>query len=213
VIAAMQFDYRTEPYRSALIIAGVLVLLAAVVQLALFRAVLLAVAAGPGAWALLQWRRQGRGVRLQTDCVEIQPSLVGRVRQIPYSTIQGYLTTSRSQLVVAYQKPDKITASTQASHALTDIRPESHRAGPHYGLVVTPAVANPTALAAALAAHAPSSPQPHFTVDDLKAWMRRRRLRNAIIVMLVVLGTPLYFILIGRVIASIQAIGVYTSGR
>jgi hypothetical protein len=209
----MQFDYRTEPHRSALIIAGGLVLLAAVVQLALLRAVLLAVAAGPGAWALLQWRRQGRGVRLQTDGVEIQPSLIGPIRQIPYSAIQGYLTTPRSQLVVAYQKPDKVSTSTARPHALTDIRPETHRTGPHYGLVVTPAVANPTALTAALAARVPQSPQPHFTQEDLKAWMRRRRLRNAILVMLAVLGTPLYIILIGRVIASLQTIGVYNSGR
>jgi hypothetical protein len=98
-------------------------------------------------------------------------------------------------------------------HALTDIRPETHRTGPHYGLVVTPAVANPTALTAALAARVPQSPQPHFTQEDLKAWMRRRRLRNAILVMLAVLGTPLYIILIGRVIASLQTIGVYNSGR
>jgi hypothetical protein len=209
----MQFDYRTEPHRSALIIAGGLVLLAAVVQLALLRAVLLAVAAGPGAWALLQWRRQGRGVRLQTDGVEIQPSLIGPIRQIPYSAIQGYLTTPRSQLVVAYQKPDKVSTSTEMPHALTDIRPETHRTGPHYGLVVTPAVANPTALTAALAARVPQSPQPHFTQEDLKAWMRRRRLRNAILVMLAVLGTPLYIILIGRVIAALQTIGVYNSGR
>ncbi|GEM_PF-992956 len=209
----MQFDYRTEPHRSALIIAGGLVLLAAVVQLALLRAVLLAVAAGPGAWALLQWRRQGRGVRLQTDGVEIQPSLIGPIRQIPYSAIQGYLTTPRSQLVVAYQKPDKVSTSTEMPHALTDIRPETHRTGPHYGLAVTPAVANPTALTAALAARVPQSPQPHFTQEDLKAWMRRRRLRNAILVMLAVLGTPLYIILIGRVIASLQTIGVYNSGR
>jgi hypothetical protein len=209
----MQFDYRTEPHRSALIIAGGLVLLAAVVQLALLRAVLLAVAAGPGAWALLQWRRQGHGVRLQTDGVEIQPSLIGPIRQIPYSAIQGYLTTPRSQLVVAYQKPDKVSTSTEMPHALTDIRPETHRTGPHYGLVVTPAVANPTALTAALAARVPQSPQPHFTQEDLKAWMRRRRLRNAILVMLAVLGTPLYIILIGRVIAALQTIGVYNSGR
>jgi hypothetical protein len=209
----MQFDYRTEPYRSALIIAGILVLLAVVVQLPLFRAVLLAMAAGPGAWALLQLRRQGHGVRFNTNCVEIQPSVIGRIRQIPYSAIQGFMTTPKSQLVVAFQNPDKAPAPTEAPHALTDIRPETHRSGPRYGLAVTPAVTNPADLTVALAARVPQSPQPHFTADDLKAWMRRRRLRNAILVMLAVLGTPLYFILIGRVIASIQTIGVYTGGR
>lgn len=209
----MQFDYRTEPFRTALMISGVLVLLAVFVPVNLFRAVLLALAAGPGAWAVLQWRRRGRGLRFNADNLEIQPSVIGRVRRIPYSAILSYMTTPKSQLVVAYQKPDKAPAPQEAPHALTDIRPETHRAGPRYGLMVTPSICNKDEAVAVLATHVPQLTEPRFTAVDLKTWMRRRRLRNAILIMLAVLGTPLYFIIIGRVIASIQTIGVYTSGR
>jgi uncharacterized membrane protein YdbT with pleckstrin-like domain len=210
----MQFDYRTEPYRAGLLIAGGLLLMTVFAPLPLLRIVLLALAAGPGTWALLQWRRRGRGVRLDADAVVIQPSLVGRVRRIPYSAIQNFMTTPGGQLVIAYQKPDKApTVQPAAPKSLTDIHPESYHSGPRYGLTVTPTVSNHDALVSALATRLPQTAEPRFHTDDLKAWMARRRLRNLILIVLAVLATPLYIVLMGRVIASILSIGVYTSGR
>ena len=206
----MQFVYRTEPYRAPLLIAAGLVLVAVFAPLLLFRMILLAMAAGPGAWALIQWRRHGRGVQMGEEGVLIQPSLIGRARLIPYHAIQNFMLTPKGQLVLAYQKPEKVSpVQITSPQALTDIRPESHRSGPRYGLSVTPALDNYGSLAEALSAHLAPDAERHFTVDDLKAWRNRRRLRNAIFILLAVLATPVYIIVIGRIIASFLSIGIY----
>jgi hypothetical protein len=107
---------------------------------------------------------------------------------------------------VAYQQEAKQspTPSTIGSRpALTEIRPETHKR-PRYRLIVTSALHHADQLAAVLAERIPHDPNADqwFSADDLMAWINRRRIRNFILVVLGVLGTPIYVIVLGRIVTS-----------
>src|SRR5262249_46064635 len=153
------------------------------------RLILVAMAVGPGAWALLQWLRRGRGVQLDSDCLLIQHSITGRARRIPLAAVRSFTTTSGDRLLLLYRPPDKAPAANTTSDgplALTNIRPESHQSRPRYKLAVTPALNQPREVVEALAGLvqpvAPGDIQ--LLSDDLLAWARRRRVRNFILVVL-----------------------------
>jgi hypothetical protein len=212
----MRFEYVSERNRLPLIIAGVLALGALVVSVLLFRVFLLALAAGPGSWALIQWLRRGRGVEIEAEDSQliIDNPLLHRTRYIPLSSIRGFTLTPRKGLAVAYQmetKPAPAPTPIVSRPALTDMRPETHQR-PRYRLTVTSTINRADELVAALAECVPADPQPEqwFSADDLMAWISRRRLRNFILVVLGVLGTPIYVIVIGRLVASILSL---TGGR
>jgi hypothetical protein len=206
----MRFEYTSEPNRVPLIVAGVLILCAVIVPVLLFRIIFLAIAAGPGLWAALQWLRRGYGLQIADDQLLVGNPLLRRTRQIPLAMIRGYTLTPRKGLAVAYEQkatqspPSSTPLSTIGSRpALTDMRPETHKR-PRYRLIVTSAINHADQLAAVLAEHIPHDLKADqwFSADDLMAWISRRRIRNFILVVLGVLGTPIYVIVIGRIVAS-----------
>jgi hypothetical protein len=209
----MRFEYISERNRLALIIAGVLTLCAVIVPVLLFRIIFLAFAAGPGLWALLQWLRRGRGLQIEDNQLLIDNPLLRRTHHIPFGDIRGFSLTPRKGLAIAYQQETKHSPAPPpigSRPALTDMRPETHQR-PRYRLAVTSAINNADQLIAVLAERISHDPKPdqRFSADDLMAWINRRRIRNFILVVLGVLGTPIYVIVIGRIAASILSmIGV-----
>jgi hypothetical protein len=206
----MRFEYTSEPNRVPLIITGVLILGAVMVPVLLFRVIFLAIAAGPGVWAALQWLRRGYGLQIEDDQLLVGNPLLRRTRQIPLAMIRGFTLTPRKGLAVAYQQEVKQSSppSTIGSRpALTDMRPETHKR-PRYRLIVTSAIHHAEQLATVLTERIPHDPKADqwFSAEDLMAWISRRRIRNFILVVLGVLGTPIYVIVIGRIVASVLSL-------
>jgi hypothetical protein len=207
----VQFEYHSEPTRGALLATAALIVCAALVPVALFRTVLLAIAAGPGTWTLIQWLRRGRGVQAGDEHLLIRGWLAGRVRSIPYAAIRGHAITQAGGLMIAYRQPESPPPRTAGSSslALTDLRPESYQ-GPRYRLIVTPPVDRAGELGAALDARVrrvTAADDRWFSADQLLAWARQRRIRNIVLALLLLAGTPLYVIIAGRIVASILSFG------
>ncbi|MCC7449888.1 MAG: hypothetical protein IT324_20885 [Anaerolineae bacterium] len=208
----MRFRYHTEPIRTALIMVAVVVIAAFLIPNSLLRIIVLALAAGPGAWAILQRLRRRVGVHLTDDRLVIENALNGRTSTIPYTMIRGYLVTPSGGLVVAYTEPPKPEAAKPAIQgvALTAARPESHRR-PKQRLVVAPPIDDADNLIRALDMQWQRVPPtvPPVTEQELRQWMRRKQIRDWIVLIVGVLATPLYVIIIGRVIASfLNVLGV-----
>lgn len=202
----MRFEYITDQNRAALIVAGILLVCAVIAPLTLFRVIFLALAAGPGSWALIQWVRQRHGVQLDDDQLLIDNPLLRRIRQIPLAAIRGYALTPRKGLAVAYAQEAKRTPSPPtigSRPALNEMRPETHKR-PRYRLVVTSPLNQADQLVTILTERVPIDPTVDgwFDADDISAWINRRRIRNFILIVLGVLGTPIYVIIIGRIVAS-----------
>jgi hypothetical protein len=210
----MRFDYRVEPVRQALLLAGVFLFVALLVREPLIQIVLLAVAAGPAAWAAIQWIRRGRGVQVCDDHLLVENPLLRRARHIPYRAVRGYSVTGAGGLAVAYEKAAQpATAATNRTPALTSLRPESHTLRPRYTLVVTSPLVHADNLSAALTERLGNTAARSITGDDVLAWARRRRVRNLLLIVLAVLGTPLYVIVIGRIIAGFISFGAVNVTR
>jgi hypothetical protein len=213
----MKFEYRTEPVRQALVLTAVCVLAALLINLPLIQVSLLAAAAGPAVWMLIQVLRRGHGLQVCDDHLLIQNPLLRRARRIQYSAVCGYAATRSGGLAVAYEKPPRPPQGQVDSKplALTDLRPESYTTRPRYGLAVTSPLYHTDNLIASLAermGNRPASDQP-FSADDIMAWARRKRVRNFILIVLAVLGTPLYVIIAGRIIASFLSYGAVNVTR
>jgi hypothetical protein len=207
----VQFEYHSEPTRGALLATVALIVCAALVPVALFRTVLLAIAAGPGTWTLIQWLRRGRGVQAGDEHLLIRGWLAGRARSIPYAAIRGHTITRAGGLMIAYRQPESPPPRTAGSSslALTDLRPESYQ-GPRYRLIVTPPVDRAGELGAALDARVQpvrAADDRWFSADQLLVWARQRRIRNIVFALLLIAGTPLYVIIAGRIVASILSFG------
>lgn len=208
----MRFSYHTEPIRNALIMVVLIVIVALLIPNSLLRIVVLALAAGPGAWAILQRLRRRVGVYLTEDRLVIENALNGRASNIPYTMIRGYLLTPADGLVVAYVeplKPEPVKRPIQGV-ALTAARPESHRR-PKQRLVVAPPIDDADNLIRALDQQLQRTPPtaPSVSEQELRQWMRRKQIRDWIVLIIGVLATPLYVIIIGRVIASfLNVLGV-----
>ncbi len=169
----MRFGYHTEPIRAALILVAMLVIAALLIPSGLLRILALALAVGPGAWAILQRRRRRAQVYLTDELLVIENALNGRA------------------------KP------ANKGVALTDTRPESH-CRPKQRLVVAPPIDDADNLIRALEKHLqriPPTVEP-ISEQELRQWMRRKRIRDVVVLIVGVLATPLYVIIIGRVIAS-----------
>ena len=208
----MRFSYHTEPIRAALILVAMLVIAALLIPNGLLRILVLALAVGPGAWAILQRRRRRAQVYLTDELLVIENALTGRAVNIPYNMIRGYLLTPSDGLAVAYIEAPKPETAKPANKgvALTDTRPESYRR-PKQRLVVAPPIDDADNLIRALEKHLqriPPTVEP-ISEQELRQWMRRKRIRDVVVLIVGVLATPLYVIIIGRVIASfINVLGV-----
>jgi hypothetical protein len=200
------FEYRTEPIRSAVIATLMLVFFAVFMPFLLFQLMILCVAAGPGAWALVQLLRRGRGVHITPDNLVIQSVITRRTLHIPYARMIG-CTRRGSNLIAGWLAEPPAEPTVQSTPkpagppALTDLRPETH-VYPRRQLFETAPLANADSCFAALRQQLEASPHPEsaFTSDDLLAWAHRRRRRDTLLLILGVLATPLYVIFIGHVL-------------
>ena len=209
----MRFEYHTEPVRQALLLTGLFLVAPFLVREPLVQIVLLALGAGPAAWAFIQWIRRGYGVQVCDDHILVENPLLRRARRISYPAVRGYAVTGAGGLAVAYEKPAQPSAPTGSSPSLTSLRPESHILRPRYSLVVTSPLNRADSLAAMLVDRLGNTIAQSVTADDVLGWARRRRVRNFILIVFAVLGTPLYVIVIGRIIASFISFGAVNVRR
>src|SRR5690242_15033175 len=110
----MRFPYQAADPRPAALAALVLIIAGVLVPLPLFKAILLSFAAGPGAWALLQWQRRGHGLTLGNKEVVIERSFA-RSQRIPYTMIRGFAATPRDSLVLAIEDAQKAAVQDQTT--------------------------------------------------------------------------------------------------
>lgn len=190
------YAYQTEPTRPAVLIGAAFLILAVVLAVilpsagGLFAVIMVACAGGPLAWAALQWVREGRGVRLYEDHALIQRSISGRFQTVKYAALRGHSLTKRGGLIMVY------------SEAAPD--PE---APPKRGLILTARVAAPAQALADLDARRQAAaphpdPLPPGGAEQLAA---RRRLRDSLLILIILLATPLWGVVLLRVIAGFRA--------
>ncbi len=165
-----------------------------------FGVVFMGSAGGVFLWACLQVLRQKRGVRLYEDYVLVQGSISGRVRRIPYGQVRGFNLTKRGGLALLYRElpapqPD---LPPQALHAALP-----SDAPPRPRFLLTARLAQPEALRAALTERCNLSGADAVPDAYVLGLARRRRLRDALIVLLAILGIPLYVLILSRIINSL----------
>ncbi len=151
-------------------------------------------------WACLQVLRQKRGVRLYEGYLLLQGSVSGRVRRIPYEQLRGFSLTKRGGLALLYRElptPQPDLPPQALSAALPNEAP------PHQRLLLTARLAQPEALHAALAARCALSSSDAVPATYVLGLARRRRLRDALIVLMAILGIPLYVLILSRILNSL----------
>jgi hypothetical protein len=206
----MLFRYQTEPIRPAVVILFALLIAAILIPVPLVQLVLFATATGPAVWALLQWRRRNLGVTLNADSLDIDRTLRARPVHIPFNTIEGYTITPKGVLTLVH-RPKAQPVQTNTQVALTDLRPQRVM---RQQMIITAALVtanaenhtenntienNTNVLDQQLRAALTNVKIPHEIVQTL---LRRRRVRNIILLLLAVLGTPIYVIVGFRILAS-----------
>ncbi len=197
----VQFCYHTDSVRPALIVAAPPLILAVFAQMPLLRLALIALASGPLAWALLQRMRRGRTLRLYDDYLLIQRSMSGRVLRIPYTDIRGAIANRRGGLGLLYRVMPK-PAPSEGQRSLTDAHPEP-LSRPR--VVITAKIDNVSALVEAInARQAAVAPEPPLPVIHVQTLVARRRRRDFLVVLLAILGIPLYVTIITRVLMSFR---------
>lgn len=203
----MLFEYHTSPIRNTVIAVAIIVLVSFIFILSslLLTIMGLSIAAGPALWALIQWRRRGHGVRFTDSVLTIEYPLLGRSRNIRYVDILGCASTADDGLIVAYlrreKQPEAGNYPAISRVALAQARPP---VGIRRQLAISPHLKDIDGCLAALAQHQehnPPSIAEHFAANTLRTMARRRSLRNTILLLLAVLATPLYVIIIARVLS------------
>lgn len=194
----------TFPYHAERVGLGALLLPLSIVLLGVglgnvLGLVLLGSGLGVLLWALLQGLRQGRGVRLYEAYLLVQGSVTGRVRRIPYAHVLGFAITRRGGLALLYRELPDAPEQPQPTQSLVHWQPIEQP--PRQFLILTARLAQPEALRAALAERLLRSLSvPETYVARLA---RRRRLRDALIVLLALLATPIYVLLFNRILSSL----------
>jgi hypothetical protein len=198
----VQFTYHTDPARPAFITAAPPLILAVLVSMPLLRLALLSLASGPLAWALLQWIRRGRTLRIYDDYLLIQRSVSGHVLRIPYTDICGAIATRRGGLGLLYRVAPKPSAPTppEGKRSLMDAHPDTRPR-----VVITAKVDGVAALVEAIKARQTAMAQePPLPAIHIKTLVSRRRRRDFLVVLLAILGIPLYVTVITRVLMSFR---------
>jgi hypothetical protein len=150
-------------------------------------------------WAALQGLRRGRGVRLYESYLLVQGSVTGRVRRIPYAHILGFAITRRGGLALLHAEPPAVPQQAQPTEALVNL-PLAEQP-PRQSLILTARLAQPEALRAALTERLSNPLSVPATFVVRLAW--RRRLRDALVVLLALLATPIYVLLLNRILGSL----------
>lgn len=201
--ADFRTDYRTESPRAGLLI-GLPLLVMALFVSPFARLALLALAVGPLLWAVLQSLRRGRGVRLYGEYVAVQRSISGRVIRIPYTHLLGHAATRRGGLALVYREslapPEPVPAagpSTEPVTSFNDIRVEDATSSkPRRRFILTAKLDRVAVLADLIAARRDLSAPDCIPSPIVQIMARRRRLRDALIVLLLLLSLPLWVIVI-----------------
>ncbi|MFN7209722.1 MAG: hypothetical protein ACK4P1_04920, partial [Aggregatilineales bacterium] len=124
----------------------------------------------------------------------------GRARRIPYAQIGGFAITRRGGLALLYRETTDQPPQV-ASHEALIGAPHAEQP-PRQRFVLTARLAQPQALHAAFAERLPSPPSvPQAYILSLA---RRRRLRDGLIVLFALLGTPLYILMIDRLLLPLR---------
>lgn len=181
----MLHPYRTEPIRPALIMAVVVLAAALLAPNPGLRVLILILLSGPLAWAFLQVARRGRGVLVEADRLGLQAGVLRRSLTIRAEQLQVWDLLSGGQLAVAYLQPRRAEPGDEP-------RP------PRLRLYITPALADPHGLAAALPSTAAMS------VEQLHWLVLWRRIRRLIFVMFgLFAGVPALVILLARIVGVV----------
>jgi hypothetical protein len=201
----MVFEYDSSPVRNTVIGVAVIVLVSLLLPSTLLNLLGLSIAVGPAYWALIQWRRRGHGVRLTENMLMIDYPLTGRTRNIPYIDILGCAPTADQGLIVAYLRREKQPEPGNYPAISRVALAQAHPAAKiRRQLATGPRLKDVEGCLAALATHLEQNPPSlgeKFSEDALRSMARRKNVRNALLLLLAVLATPLYVIVIARVIA------------
>lgn len=203
--APRTFLYRVEPGAGPFLVGAALLIVALFLRGALGLIVALT-AGGPLAFALLQWLRRGRVIRLESDGLIVQGSISGRRRTVAYHAIRGIAETRRGGLGLFFHEctdpdvPQQYTPG-QSPVALDRLRAEPNPAFPaRPRLLVTAPVADVETLLAELRRCCPGDTISAGMLDRL---IRRRQWRDRLTALIGLLGTPLYVMIIARALAGI----------
>ncbi len=182
----LTFRYRVEPLRPALILIGVVLVVALIMPSTAARLLTLVFLSGPVVWSGLQLARRGCGVTINDGLIALQACLTRRIRRIPLAQVQAHKITATDQLAVAYLQPRRTEPGNEA-------RP------PRLRLYVTAALADPVALMAALPlAVGITSKQ----MDEMLLWRRVRRTLLWLGGLFV--GIPTFLIILFRVVGALH---------
>lgn len=207
--STLHFTYSAASPKTAglVVIGGGIVILAGIVTR--LHPLVLPLAAGPYLWALMQTLRRGRGVHLLDGEVLIQRSLSGREVHIPYPDVRGVIAARRGGIGVAFvqHRPFGGDSSTldrsPSERPLSDLRPDLESDMlPRPRFLLTARLEGVSKLIDALNARRESAGAEGLPPAYMRALVVRRRMRDGILALLVVLGTPLYIILIVRILSA-----------
>lgn len=197
------FLYRAEPAAGPFLL-GLILLAAALLLPGALRLILLLTAGGPLAFAALQRLRRGRAVWLEADGLVVQGSISGRRRRVPFPAIRGITTTRRGGLGLLYHErtdPDLPSGRVGGAPALDRLHAEPNAAFPvRPRLLATAPLHGVEALIATLRQ---CCPEDGISMSALDRLIRRRQWRDRLIALLALLGTPLYVMIVARVMASL----------
>lgn len=183
----MLHPYRVEPLRPALILIGVVLLIALLMPNPAARILTLVLLSGPLAWGALQLTRKGRGVILSEDQIELQSGVLRRSTHIALSQIQCWEMIPDGQLSLAYLKPRKVD------------NPRDEPRPPRLKIYVTPALAEPESLNTLLPVAT------GITLAQLQSLVIWRRIRRFILLLFGLLfGVPTLVILSARLIGVLS---------
>lgn len=201
----MLFEYDTSPVRNTVVVVIVIVVISILLPSTLLTLIGLSVAIGPALWALIQWRRHGHGVHLTDNGLTIDYPLLGRAKTISYADVLACASTADDGLIVAYlrrvKQPEISDYPSVSRVALAQARPP---ASIRRQLASSPRLKDAEGCLTALIEHQEQNPTviaEHFSASALRSMARRKNVRNALLLLLAALATPLYVILIARVLS------------
>jgi hypothetical protein len=202
----MLFEYDSSPIRNAVIGAVVVAVISLFLPDTLFRLLGLSFAVGPAAWALIQWRLRGHGVRLTDNMLLIEYPLTGRTRKIPYVDIPGSTSSDDNGLIVAYlSRP--VQPESGDYPAISPIALSQTHSGIRRHIVSSPRLKDVESCLAALAQYQQPTPPglaEKFSDKALRALARGKSRRRVLLFLLLVLTTPIYVIIIMRLFPAIH---------
>lgn len=201
----MRFEYDHSPVRWAVIGAAVVAVLSLLLSDSLFQLIGLSIAAGPAMWALVQWRRRGHGVVLDDNVLTLEFAFTGRKRSIPYVDMLGCTYSDDQGLIVAYLRRAQQQSNAGDYPAISRVALAQARppAGIRRNVVSTPRLKDIRGCLTALSEHLPQNPPAlaeKYSTATLRSLAVRRNRINVLLLLLALLATPIYVIIITRLV-------------